>query len=274
METIKKNTIYTNVLKTPDGNVWWEGMDGEAPKEGTNWKGEAWTPASKEKGAHPNARFTAPAAQCPSISREWENPKGVPISAIVFGGRRAKVAPLVYESLNWQHGTYVGATMASETTAAQQGAQVGVVRRDPMAMLPFIGYHVGDYFQHWINMGKKITKAPKIFHVNWFRVGTDGKFVWPGFGQNLRVLLWIIERCQGQGKAKTTPIGHIPTNDALDLEGLNLDAKTVDYLLNIEKNDWIEELKSQEEFFATVGDRLPKEIRQEHAGVKARFEKA
>jgi phosphoenolpyruvate carboxykinase (GTP) len=232
------------------------------------------TPASKEKGAHPNARFTAPAAQCPSISREWENPKGVPISAIVFGGRRAKVAPLVYESLNWQHGTYVGATMASETTAAQQGAQVGVVCRDPMAMLPFIGYHVGDYFQHWINMGKKITKAPKIFHVNWFRVGTDGKFVWPGFGQNLRVLLWIIERCQGQGKAKTTPIGHIPTNDALDLEGLNLDAKTVDYLLNIEKNDWIEELKSQEEFFATVGDRLPKEIRQEHAGVKARFEKA
>ncbi len=270
MAAISKNTIYTNVLKKPDGTVWWEGHDEPAPAEGINWKGEKWTPASKEKGAHPNARFTAPISQCPSISPEYRNPKGVPITAIIFGGRRAKTAPLVYETLNWEHGVYVGATMASETTAAATG-QVGVVRRDPMAMLPFMGYHVGDYFQHWLNMGKRIKQTPKIFHVNWFRTDENGKFMWPGYGENLRVLLWLLERCEGRGKYQTTPIGNVPSQDALNLEGLNLSKEQVTRLLSVDKNDWDAELKSQLEFFALVGNRLPKEIREQHAETSKRF---
>lgn len=270
LETIQKNTVYTNVLVKKDKTVWWEGSDEPAPAEGINWKGEQWTPASKEKAAHPNSRFAAPAAQCPCISPEWQNPKGVPLSAIIFGGRRAKVAPLVYESKNWNHGTYIGATMASETTAAATSA-VGVVRRDPMAMLPFMGYHVGDYLQHWINMGKKIKNAPKIFHVNWFRVDQNGKFLWPGFGENLRVINWILERCQGKGKTVETPIGNVPTEDALNLEGLNLSADALKALLKVDKGEWAEELKSQVEHFEKIGSRLPKEVRDEHAATQKRF---
>lgn len=270
LSTIQKNTIYTNVLKKPDGTVWWEGLDGEPPAEGINWKGEKWTPQSKEYGAHPNSRFTAPVSQCPSVSSEWDNPKGVPISAIIFGGRRAKVAPLVYESLNWQHGVYVGATMASETTAAATG-KVGVVRRDPMAMRPFLGYHVGDYFRHWLNMGKKIPKPPRIFHVNWFRTDANGKFIWPGFGENLRAILWVIGRCEGSIDAQKTPIGYMPNLKDLNLEGLLLDKGKVQELLTIDRNDWKEELNSQTEFFKEVGDRLPDEISAEHAAASKRF---
>ena len=269
LATIQKNTIYTNVLVKSDKTVWWEGLE-NPPSEGINWKGEPWTPASAEKGAHPNSRFTAPASQCPCISPEWENPKGVPISAIIFGGRRAKLAPLVYESFNWQHGVYVGATMASETTAAATSA-VGVVRRDPMAMLPFCGYHIGDYFQHWLDMGQKASHPPKIFHVNWFRTDSDGKFLWPGFGDNLRVLLWVLERTQGKGSAQKSPIGFIPTPDAIDLSGLNLSADVRAELLKVDKKEWEAEIESQNEFLGKVGDRLPKEIRKEQADLCARL---
>ncbi len=263
METIKKNTLFTNVLKTDDGGVWWEEM-GPPPAHGINWKGEEWTPASKDKGAHPNARFTAPAKQCPSISPHWEDPQGVPISAILFGARRARVAPLICESRDWQHGVYLGATMASETTAAAVG-QTGVVRRDPMAMLPFIGYNVGDYFQHWINMGKKLgAKAPKIFHVNWFRRDkTTNKFLWPGFGENLRAILWALERCEGTAKATETPMGSVPTADALKLSGLNLSPETVQAILEVEPSDWAGDLADQRAFFDKIGDSLPKELREE-----------
>ncbi|MBI4387924.1 MAG: phosphoenolpyruvate carboxykinase (GTP) [Candidatus Omnitrophica bacterium] len=271
LATIQRNTIFTNVLKKQDGTVWWEGMDGEPPAEGINWKGEHWTPASKEKGAHPNARFTAPISQCPSVSSEYDNPKGVPISAIVFGGRRARVAPLVYESMNWDHGVYVGATMASETTAAATG-QVGVVRRDPMAMLPFLGYHAGDYFQHWFNMGSKVKNPPKIFHVNWFRTDESGKYLWPGFGENLRVLLWILERCEKKGKGTQTPIGFVPTQDALNLEGISLTGAQVEKLLHVDKNEWREELASHVEFFKKIGECLPKKIREIHASLTNHFQ--
>src|SRR5882672_4309769 len=265
METIKKNTLFTNVLKTDDGGVWWEEM-GPPPAHGINWKGEEWTPASKDKAAHPNARFTAPASQCPSISPHWEDPQGVPLSAILFGARRARVAPLICESRDWQHGVYLGATMASETTAAAVG-QTGVVRRDPMAMLPFIGYNVGDYFQHWLDMGKKLgAKAPKIFHVNWFRRDkTTNKFLWPGFGENLRAILWALERSEGQGQATETPMGNVPTPDALKLEGLGLSPETVTAILEVNASDWTDDLKDQREFFDKVGTRLPKELREEQA---------
>jgi phosphoenolpyruvate carboxykinase (GTP) len=263
METIKKNTIFTNVLKTDDNGVWWEDM-GPPPTHGINWKGEDWTPASKDKAAHPNSRFTAPASQNPAISPHWEDPQGVPISAIFFGARRARVAPLICESRNWQHGVYIGATLASETTAAAVG-QTGVVRRDPMSMLPFIGYNVGDYFQHWLDMGKKLgAKAPKIFHVNWFRKDkTSGKFLWPGFGENLRAILWALERVEGKAKAAETPMGNVPTPDALNLEGLNLAPETVKAILEINAADWTEDLASQQTFFDKIGDRLPKEMKEE-----------
>jgi phosphoenolpyruvate carboxykinase (GTP) len=262
LKTIQKNTFYTNVLRKPDGTVWWEGMDGEPPSEGIDWKGEYWTPAKGEKGAHPNSRFTAPACQCPSISPEWENPQGVPISAIIFGGRRAKIAPLFYEAFNWEHGVFVGATMASETTAAATG-QIGIVRRDPMAMLPFCGYNMADYFRHWLQMGKKLTHLPKIFHVNWFRTDEQRKFMWPGFGENLRVLRWIIDRCDGQGKAVKTPIGFVPTPEAIDLTGLNLTRETLQSLLEIHPEDWKQELQDIHAFFEKIGDRLPKALREE-----------
>jgi len=271
METIKKNTIFTNVLKTDDGGVWWEEM-GPPPAHGINWKGEDWTPSSKEKGAHPNSRFTAPASQCPSYSPRAEDPQGVPLSAIFFGGRRARVAPLICESFNWQHGVYLGATLASETTAAAVG-QTGVVRRDPMSMLPFIGYNVGDYFQHWLDMGKKLgAKAPKIFHVNWFRRDkTTHKFLWPGFGDNLRAILWALERTEGKAKGQETPMGNVPTLDALNLSGLNLPGETIHAILEVNAGDWTEDLKDQREFFDKIGDRLPRELRQEQQAFAKRL---
>lgn len=263
METVKKNTIFTNVLLKEDGTIWWEGMDGETPEKGIDWLGRPWTKDNGEKGAHPNARFTTPASQCPSISPEWENPQGVPISAIIFGGRRAKVAPLVYEAFDWQHGVYVGATMASETTAAAMG-KVGVVRRDPMAMLPFCGYNMGEYFAHWLEMGKKIKNPPKIFNVNWFRQDENGKFIWPGFGENLRVLKWIIERCEGKLSAVETPIGYVPQVEDLYLDGLDIDKQTVEDLLKIDKDLWIEEAKASAEFLSQFGDKLPREMLEEN----------
>jgi len=277
LETIRKNTIFTNVLLTKDGDVWWEDGEGAPPQEGIDWRGKPWKPGMKDangnvlKGAHPNSRFTAPLAQCPSASFRIEHHHGVPISAIIFGGRRTHLAPLVYEAFNWQHGVYVGATMASERTAAQFGKQ-GEVRRDPMAMLPFCGYNMADYFEHWLNMGKKMEKAPKIFHVNWFRQGEEGKFLWPGYGENLRVLEWILGRCNNIIKAKKRPIGYLPNPQDIDLTGLNLKKDSLDKLLNIDIEAWKEELKGHKEFFEQFGERLPKELWDEYNSLKERLE--
>ena len=272
LASTRQGTIFTNVVYKPeDGTVWWEGMDKNPPRGALNWKGEPWDPDAGEKGAHPNSRFTAPAKNCPCISPEWEAPQGVPISAIIFGGRRAKTAPLVYQSRDWNHGVFVGSVMASETTAAATGA-VGVVRRDPMAMRPFIGYHVGDYFQHWIDMGKKIDddKKPKIFNVNWFRLNDDGAFLWPGFGDNFRVLEWILKRCDGEVGAVETEIGYVPRPEDINLDELDYtiegDQKfTIDTLrsiLTVEKPYWREDVESIRDFYATIGDRLPHELRE------------
>lgn len=269
--TTMKNTIFTNVVHTPDNIVWWEGMGVAAPETGIDWKGNPWTPQSTDKGAHPNSRFTAPACQCPCISSEWESPKGVPISAILFGGRRAKVAPLVYQSFNWEHGVFVGATMASETTAAASGA-VGVVRRDPMAMLPFCGYNMGDYFAHWLEMGKKITNPPSIFNVNWFRTDENGKFIWPGFGENFRVLKWIIDRCEGKVDAITSSIGYIPKAEDIDMDGLDdVNAEVLNSLLSIDDESWSTEIKDQKEFLSKF-DRIPCELLAQHEALANRFE--
>ncbi len=270
METAKKNTIFTNVLLKKDGTVWWEGMDGPVPDEGIDWKGDPWTKESTEPGANPNSRFTAPAGQCPSISKHWEDPKGVPISAFLFGGRRASLAPLVYESLNWQHGVFVGATMASERTAAQYG-KLGEVRRDPMAMIPFCGYNMGDYFKHWLAMGKKLSSAPRIYNVNWFRQDESGKFLWPGFGENLRVLKWVIDRCFDRIGAQQTPIGYVPNPGDISIEGLGISAGTMQGLLGIDRGQWVEELKGLREFFEKFGDRLPKELWDEYHALEKRL---
>lgn len=276
MATMKKNTIYTNVVLAKDGTVWWEGGDGNPPAEGIDWKGNPWKPGQKDKdrkpvlGAHPNSRFTAPIAQCPTFSPKMDDPEGVPISAIIFGGRRARVAPLVYETFNWQHGVYVASQMASERTAAQMGKQ-GEVRRDPMAMLPFCGYNMADYFNHWLLMGRKLSKPPKIFHVNWFRQNHEGKFIWPGFGENLRVLEWVLARVEGKGEADETPIGFIPKPSSIDLTGLDFKSDAMNELLSIDSNDWLEDLKLQEEFYSQFGDRLPKEIKAELNGLKQRL---
>ena len=259
LAAVRKNTIFTNVLKTEDGGVWWEGMDGEPPTKGVNWRGQPWTPSSTEKGAHSNSRFTAPAGQCPSISLEWENPKGVPISAIIFGGRRARVTPLVYQSRNWQHGVYVGATVASETTSAATG-EVGVVRRDPMAMLPFCGYDMGDYFSHWLEMGRRLKNPPKIFCVNWFRKDDNGNILWPGFGENLRVLQWILSRAEGSVGAVESAIGFLPKAEDLNLKGIDLSPEKIASLLSINSKDWADEIKDQAVFFEKIGDTLPSEI--------------
>jgi phosphoenolpyruvate carboxykinase (GTP) len=269
MGAIRQNSIFTNVAVTPHGEPWWEGMDGPAPPQLTDWRGNPWAPG-KEKAAHPNSRFTTPAHQCPSISSHWEDSQGVPISAIIFGGRRARVAPLVYQSFNWQHGVFMGASMASETTAAATGA-VGVVRHDPMAMLPFCGYNMADYFGHWLKMGRNTAQPPKIFQVNWFRTDAQGNFLWPGFGQNVRVLKWILERVRGGGKAVETPVGWIPTPDGIECEGLDLPTSTLEELLQIDRADWENEIASQREFFAQFGSRLPREIQAEHEALQQRL---
>jgi len=269
MAAIRHNSIFTNVAVNPHGEPWWEGMDGPVPQQLTDWRGQPWVPG-KEKAAHPNSRFTTPASQCPSISSHWEDPQGVPISAIIFGGRRARVAPLVYQSLSWQHGVFVGASMASETTAAATGA-VGVVRHDPMAMLPFCGYNMADYFGHWLDVGRNLSRPPKIFHVNWFRRNEQGDFLWPGFGQNVRVLKWILERVRDGGQAVDTPIGWIPTPDGIEREGLDLPTSTLEELLHIDRADWQQEVASQRKFFEQFGARLPHEIQEEHKALARRL---
>jgi phosphoenolpyruvate carboxykinase (GTP) len=262
------NTIYTNVALKPDGTVWWEGHH-EPPVEGMlDWRGRPWSPGSGEKAAQPNSRFTAPADQCPSIAPEWQDPAGVPISAILFGARRPNVVPLVYEARDWQHGTFIGATLASETTAAATG-KVGVLRRDPMAMLPFCGYNMADYFGHWLEMGKAVADPPKIFGVNWFGTDADGSFLWPGFGDNLRVLDWVIERCAGRGGAVETPIGNVPAAVDLDLEGLTLSPAALARLLRVVPEQWADEARDQAAFLETYGDRMPEAMWTEHARLVA-----
>src|SRR6202790_105511 len=269
MDALHRNTIFTNVALTAQNEPWWEGIE-EAPPPGLiNWKGDRWD-SSKGPAAHPNARYTVPASQSPSISPQWEAPEGVPISAFIFGGRSAKLAPLVYESFNWQHGTFVGATMASETPAAATG-EVGITRRDPMAMLPFCGYNMADYFSHWLEMGKKIPHPPKIFHVNWFRRGADGKFLWPGYGENVRVLKWILERVEGRGSAQETPIGYVPTNNGLTLDGLDISQESLEEFFRGDAEDWQQELADTKEFFDKFGDRLPREIGEEHQKLAGRL---
>ncbi|OGC12126.1 phosphoenolpyruvate carboxykinase [candidate division WOR-1 bacterium RIFOXYA12_FULL_52_29] len=276
MTAIQKNTIYTNVLLRKDKTVWWEGGDGPIPTDGWDWQGDKWRPGQIDEnrepilGAHPNARFTVPIKNVSSITNRLEHHHGVPISAIIFGGRRARLAPLVYESFNWQHGVFVGATMASERTAAQVG-KIGEVRRDPMAMLPFCGYNMNDYFRHWLAMGGKMSSPPKIFHVNWFRKDESGHFLWPGFGENLRVLEWIISRCRNEIDAEKTPIGYIPHENDIDMTGLRIPRENMHKLLNINEKDWVEEADSLDEFFASFGKKLPKELRHELAGLKKRL---
>lgn len=279
METIKKNTIFTNVLLTKDKSVWWEGMDGDVPQEGINWEGKPWKPGMVDKkgnpvfGAHPNSRFTAPISQCPSISNRIEHHHGVLIDAIIFGGRRPHTVPLVYEAFDWKHGVFLGAIMASERTAAQFGKQ-GEIRRDPMAMLPFCGYNMGQYFQHWLDMGKKMEKPPKIFHVNWFRIDKDGNFLWPGYGENLRVLEWIIERCKKTAGAKITPIGYVPKPEDIDLTGLDISREALEELLYVDREAWLEEAKDIERFFKTFGSDLPAELKNQLKELQERLAKS
>ncbi len=263
MTMIQKNTIYTNVALRPDGTVWWEGHDDPPPDHCLDWKGNPWTPASSEKAAHPNSRFTTPAAQCATISPEFENPKGVPIDAMLFGARRQRTVPLVFEARSWQHGTFLGATLSSETTAAATGA-VGVLRRDPMAMIPFCGFNMGDYWGHWLDVGWKLTKPPRIYRVNWFRTGENGKFLWPGFGDNMRVIKWILERGDDQTNGTETCVGTVPTRNALDRKGLDLPDAALDQLLRVDPADWVEAVQGQVEFFGKFGEHLPPGIKQEH----------
>ena len=278
LASTRKNTIFTNVVYVPKtGTVWWEGLDKNPPTDAEDWKGNKWYGGMTDadgniiKGANPNSRFTSPAINCPSISPEFENPEGVPISAIIFGGRRAKAAPLVYEAYNWQHGVFVGSIMASETTAAATGA-VGVVRHDPMAMLPFCGYNMADYFAHWLAMGKKLSNPPKIFNVNWFRLDDNGNFIWPGFGDNMRVLDWILQRCEDVVDAVDTPIGYMPKPDDINLEGLDFTKDQLVSILDCDKDTWKQEAQEIENFYTTkFGDTLPKELYEELAALKKRL---
>ena len=275
MLSVTRNSIFTNCAMTTDGDVWWEGMTGEKPAELIDWLRRPWTPESGRKAAHPNARFTTPAKQCPSIAPEWEDPKGVPIDAILFGGRRAGIVPLVTESFNWQHGTFLAATASSETTAAIVG-KVGQLRRDPMAMLPFCGYHMGDYFAHWLKIGQRSTagKLPKIFYVNWFRQDKNGKFLWPGYGENSRVLKWVFERCDDKVHALETPIGRLPKPGDLDTKGLDLSADKLAKLLSVDIEGWLAEVPRIREHFAKFGDRLPQGMRDEVAALEQRLKAA
>ncbi len=272
MLSMTKNSIFTNVALTPDGDVWWEEMTKEKPEKLIDWKGQPWTPASGRDAAHPNARFTAPAGQCPVIDPAWEDPKGVPVSAFLFGGRRATVIPLVYEAFSWQHGTFMGSVASSEKTAAAAGT-VGDLRRDPFAMLPFCGYHMGDYFKHWLDMGNKTDgkNLPKIFYVNWFRKTADGKWLWPGYGENSRVLKWICERIDGTGKAVETPIGYVPAPGAIDLSGLKVSNQDMEELLRVDVNAWLQEVESIKKHYSQFGDRLPPGLRNELKALEERL---
>jgi phosphoenolpyruvate carboxykinase (GTP) len=282
LATVQRNTIFTNVAMTPERTPWWEGMDGPTPPELTDWRGEPWTPErnldGKSPAAHPNSRFTAPASQCPCISPRFDAPEGVPISAIVFGGRRAKIAPLVQEAATWREGVYFGATMASETTAAATG-QVGVVRRDPMAMRPFCGYNMADYFAHWLALGENRPNFPKIFHVNWFRRSDAGKFLWPGFGENVRVLRWIVERVKSaaggassdHAGAVASPIGLVPAEGALDLAGLDLPDGALRELFHVDRDGWLAEAKERDDLFQSFGDRAPEGLLAENRALRERL---
>ena len=279
LATTQRDTIFTNVVHDLDNNtVWWEGLNDNPPSNAIDWRGNKWDISMYNKndkstcGAHPNSRFTAKAINCPCLSSEFNNPKGVPISAIVFGGRRAKTAPLVYQSTSWQNGTFVGSIMASETTAAASGA-VGVVRRDPMAMRPFTGYDMGDYFGHWLEMGKNIPNPPKIFHVNWFRTDADGHFIWPGFGDNMRVLLWILARCEGKVDARETAIGYVPYAKDINIEGLDITEDTVNELLSVDNEAWLADVENIKEFYDMIGGTVPCELREELSALKARLSK-
>jgi phosphoenolpyruvate carboxykinase (GTP) len=272
MLSMTKNSIFTNVALTPDGDVWWEEMTKEKPEKLIDWKGQPWMPASGREAAHANARFTAPASQCPVIDPAWEDPKGVPVSAFLFGGRRATVIPLVCEAFSWEHGTFMGSIASSEKTAAAAGT-IGDVRRDPFAMLPFCGYHMGDYFKHWLDIGKKTEpkNLPRIFYVNWFRKTPDGKWLWPGYGENSRVLKWICERIDGTGKAVETPIGYVPAPGAIDLSGLNVSDQDMAELLRVDVNAWLQEVESIKKHYSQFGDRLPQGLRDELNALEQRL---
>jgi phosphoenolpyruvate carboxykinase (GTP) len=270
VQTVKKNTIFTNVALRSDGTVWWEGHDDPVPANAQDWRGKPWDPEGGHPAAHPNARFTVSLNQTPTFSPQWEKPEGVPISAILFGARRQKLIPLVYQSFDWQHGTFLGATLASETTAAATGA-VGVVRRDPMAMLPFCGYNMGDYWGHWLSMGKRATNPPKIFRINWFQRNERGRFLWPGFGENLRVLRWVIERAKGGGQADETAIGYLPKASSLSGPGLEVSRSDIDQLVAVDREAWKTNLKSQSDFFDTFGDHLPAGLKEEHSSLANRL---
>ncbi len=273
METINRNTLFTNVGLTADRNVWWEGLDLPAAVDGMlDWQGKPWRPDSGHKAAHPNSRFTSPIAQCPVYSPKWEDPQGVPISAILFGCRRSALVPLVTESFDWGHGVYLGATLESETTAATAGA-TGVTRRDPMAMLPFCGYNMADYFSHWLQMGQRLAQPPKIFRINWFRVDGQGRFIWPGFGENLRVLKWIIDRCRGQAEAARTPLGWLPTAEALGKEDLPISSEGWERLLSVDGPGWLEAARAQTGFFNRFGERIPTELRRQQQALVDRLER-
>ncbi len=271
MSAINHNTIYTNVALTPQATPYWEGMEGPPPAAAIDWQGKPWTPNDGTKAAHPNSRFTTPARQCPVISPQFESAEGVPISAILFGGRRGSLVPLVYQAMNWQHGVFLGATMASETTAAATGA-VGVVRRDPMAMLPFCGYNMGDYFAHWLNMGTRMKQLPLIFRVNWFRQSPEGRFLWPGYGENLRVLRWVIARVHGEVGAQETALGHLPYPADIDVTGINVSQDVLKQLLAVDRDGWLTAAARQREFFATFGDRMPRALWQESEALTQRLQ--
>ncbi|MGI6049974.1 MAG: phosphoenolpyruvate carboxykinase (GTP) [Acetivibrionales bacterium] len=277
MHSIEKNTIFTNVALTDDGNVWWEGIGHPAPEHAIDWQGNDWTPESDTKAAHPNARFTAPASQCPVIAPEWEDPKGVPISAILVGGRRPSTIPLVHESFDWNHGVFLGSIMGSEITAAAISDKIGQVRRDPFAMLPFIGYHVGDYLQHWLDIGANSadqSKLPKIFYVNWFRKDENDKFIWPGYGENSRVLKWICERVSGEGDAVKTAIGYMPSADAIDTEGLDISKEALEGILDVNHDEWLREVESVKDHYNNYGPKLPKELWNQLAALEERLKNA